>query len=261
MAVLDARSVEQMVTKARLSREEGVDELSARWGVGEHVTLLGPTGRGKSTLMSQVLPKLVHDRIVICCPKGADPAYSELGHPTMVWPPKRPWQDQLKAVVGQQEDRHASGEGPQVWRIEVPVRKLEDFSTLAGIYHRVLGDAMARREGRRDSVVILLDDSRLISDAKHMNLGPLVTANLMIGRSKGVSIVNNYQAPRWIPREGLDQVTHLLLWRNRDRDVVDRLAEIGDLDGDVIREILGRLSFHECLWIDCRADELFVIGQ
>jgi hypothetical protein len=246
-----------VLARARLTRDEAVDELGRRLEPGQHVTLIGPTGKGKSTMMSQLLPNIVHDTVVICCPKGADPAYAKLGHATMTWPPKQRWQEQLRGIAGGPRDE----QGPRVWRVELPMTKLEDFSRLASIYRAVLQGALARKERGRDSLLILLDDSRLISDSAQMGLASLVTANLMIGRSKRVSIVNNYQAPRWVPREGLDQCSHLLMWRNRDRDVARRLSEVADLDPRLILGVLRGLDDHEALWIDTRADELFIVGQ
>ena len=246
-----------LLAQARLSRADAVDELARRWQPGQHLTCLGPTGRGKSTLLGQVLPRTVHSRVVICCPKGADPAYRRLGRATMTWPPRRRMSDTMREVYAGTPDP----DGRQVWRIELPMRKVEDFDRLAALYRAVLSDALARPETPKDSLLVLLDDSRLISEGRHMNLGGLVTANLMIGRSKGVSIVNNYQAPRFVPREGLDQVSHLLIWRNRDTDVAKRLAEVGDVDPALTLAILRRLDYHEALWIDAIHDELFIVGQ
>jgi len=243
----------------RITREQAHDLIAARWVPGDHLTLIGPTGRGKSTLLAGVLPKAAHDRIIILCPKGADPVFEPLGHGTKVWPPKRDWRDLAAGVFSGVEDRHQAR--PVVWRVELPVRAIEDFARMAGVFSRVLGQALAREQNPPDSLAIVLDDSRMISDPKHMGLGHLVVANMLVARSKRVSIVNNYQAPRWVPREGIDQATQIIMWQNRDRDVVKRLGEIGNLDLRMIEATLGGLDYHEALWIDGRTDDLFVIGQ
>lgn len=248
-----------MAETPRLSRDDAVAELGKRWRPGDHLTLIGPTGRGKSTLMSQLLPHAQHDRIVLLCPKGADPAFAKLGYQTRVWPPKRPWQHQLRDLAGGQPDRHA--EGPQIWRVEMDVRKLADFGHLAGVFGRVLDSALARPQNPKDSLAVLLDDSRMITDKAYMGLSQVTVANLLIGRSKNVSIINNYQAPRWVPREGLDQGTQILMWKNRDRDVARRLSEVSDIDLSVFRSAMDGLGYHECLWIDGLHDELFVVGS
>ena len=243
----------------RITREQATLELAKRWVPGDHLTLIGPTGRGKSTLLAGVLPHVAHDRVVILCPKGADPVFSELGHPTKLWPPKRGWRDIASDLFAGVEDRHAAR--PVVWRVELDVKGMDDFARMAHVFARVLRSAMAREQNPPDSMAIVLDDSRIISDPKHMGLGQLVVGNMLIARSKRVSIVNNYQAPRWVPREGIDQATQIVMWQNRDRDVVKRLGEIGNLDLDLIRSTMGDLDYHEALWIDGRTDELHIIGQ
>jgi len=63
----------------RLSRAQAVGELAERWRDGDHVTAIGPTGRGKSTLIGQLVPACRFDRVVILTPKGPDRAYRQLG--------------------------------------------------------------------------------------------------------------------------------------------------------------------------------------
>ena len=243
----------------RLSRAQAVGELAERWRDGDHVTAIGPTGRGKSTLIGQLVPACRFDRVVILTPKGPDRAYRQLRVVTRRWPPRRPWRDQLAAISGG-EDRHARR--PQVWRIELPwVPGLPDLADHVAVYREVLRSALRRPQEPADTLAIVLDDSRVISDTAYMGLGPLVVGNMMLARSKRVSVVNNYQAPRWVPREGLDQGTQIIMWKNRDRDVMRRLAEVGDLDLDQIRAGLDGLEYHQALWIDGRTDDLFVIGQ
>lgn len=243
----------------RISRAQAVKSLGARWQPGDHMTLIGPTGRGKSTLMSQMLPHAQHDSIIILSPKGADPTYSKLGLGVKQWPPKQDFWDRLSEVFAGVPDRHAAR--PVIWRVEVPIKSLQDFERVADAYRKVLQSMIERPQNPPDSIAVILDDSRMISDPKQLNLGSLVVGNLLVARSKRVSLVNNYQAPRWVPREGLDQGTQILMWRNRDRDVVRRLGEIGDLDLDLIRSGLAGLDYYECLWIDGRSDEVFIVGQ
>ena len=243
----------------RITRDAAVAELGKRWVPGDHLTLIGPTGRGKSTLLRGLLPHAQHDRIVILCPKGADPVFSDIGHPTRMWPPRRSWRDIAADLFAGVEDRHE--QRPIVWRVELDIRGLGDLARAADVFSRVLSAGMARPQNPPDSLAIILDDSRIISDPQHMRLGPLVVGNMLIARSKRVSIVNNYQAPRWVPKEGIDQATQIVMWQNRDRDVVKRLGEIGNLDLDLIRDTMSSLDYHEALWIDGRTDELHIIGQ
>lgn len=251
-----------------ISRDEFLPAFGKGWRPGDHLSLLGPTGRGKSTMIGQIIPHArKFDVVAILSPKGADPAYADLGHPTAVWPPKRTRAETFAVMFGKRDDRH-SGDGPKVWRVELPLpRKSRDpaalrphLARMRATYGAVLMEVMARRENPDTSLAIVVDDSRYICDPKMLGLGPVVVQDLIVGRSKKVSIVNNFQAPRWVPREGLDQITHALIWRNRDRDVVKRLGEIsGDLDLKLIEAAINGLGYHDALWIDGRADRVVVV--
>lgn len=241
-----------------LTREEFLREVARRHRPGDHITLIGPTGRGKSVLTGQLVPLLVrHTDVAILAPKGRDPALAGLGHPTRTWPPRRSWWEGVAILGGLKEDRHR--ERPKIWRVEVPIRKVEDFTRLAALYGRILADALARPEQGRRATVIVLDDSRFLAD--QMKLSKLIVANMMIGRSKRTTMINNFQAPRWVPRECLDQASHVLIWRNRDSDVGKRLAEIsGDIDPKAVEAAIRSLDYHDCLWVDGRTDEVHIVG-
>lgn len=240
-----------------LGRLEFCQEFAYRHRPGEHTCLIGPTGRGKSVLTGQVVPLLVrHATAAILAPKGRDPAFSSLGDATRSWPPKMPWTESLATFLGARGDHRE--DRPRVWRVEVPIRSSDDFVNLQAVYARVLGSALSRREGQRDGLVLVLDDSRFLSD--QLRLSKLIVALMMIGRSKNVSVFNNFQAPRWVPRETIDQASYHLIWRNRDKDVGKRLAEIsGDLDPKMIEAAIASLDYHACLWVDGRRDELFLV--
>lgn len=244
----------------RLDRDDAIAKLGRALKPGEHVTLLGPTGRGKSTVVGDLIPYLDFDMVAILAPKGADPAYAEHGHSTRSWPPRRAWGETFRVMFGQMDDRQE--DRPRVWRVETPIRKVSDFAALQGLYGQVLGSVLAKPESRPGkpgaSLAVVVDDTRFTCD--QLRMSKLLTANLIIGRSKRASIISNLQAPRWAPRECLDQVSHCLIWRNRDRDVAKRLAEIsGDLDPKLIEAAIGTLGFHDFLWIDGRRDRVFVV--
>ena len=241
----------------RISRDDFLADLGEQLQPGDHVTLLGPTGRGKSTVMGDLIPHLTNfDTVAVLAPKGRDPAYAELGHPTEVWPPRRTRGETFRVMFGRTPARHED-DGAKVWRVEVPIRKTEDFLRLRGLYGSVLRSTLARKEGQRDRLLIVVDDTRFVSDPKAMGLAPLVTQNLILARSKNVSIINNVQAPRWVPRETLDQVSHVLVFRNRDRDVAKRLTEIsGAIDPRTVEAAIAGLSYHDFLWVDGRNDRI-----
>jgi hypothetical protein len=243
---------------AKVPRADALAELARRIEPGQHAVLIAPTGRGKSTLMAELIPATSFDRVVMLCPKGSDPAYAKLGHPTTLWPPRKRWQDTLKELFALEEDRHA--ERPQVWRVEVDIRSDADELLQARIFGDVLTATRRRRQGQPDSLLVLLDDSQLISELNEYTK-KLVNQLMLITRAKRASLINMYQGPTFVPRRALDQPEHVLIWRNRDRDTARRLAEIADIDHAEMLGIMLSLGFYEALWIDGRRGEMWIIGQ
>jgi hypothetical protein len=246
----------------RMGRQEFLVELGGIWEPGDHLSALGPTGRGKSTLLGQLIPHAVKfDTAVILSPKGRDKAYGHLGHPTRDWPPKVPWDEKIRMLLGAPE-RHSEAK-PKVWRVEVPIKRAEDIVNLRAAYTRVLNQVFTRRENERKSLMIVVDDSRYVCDPRGMQLGPHVVHGLIIGRSKKISMVNNFQRPGLgVPREGLDQVTHALISKNRDRDTAKRLTEIsGAIDPKELEAAITSLDYYEVIWVNGRADEWRIIAS
>lgn len=239
----------------RLSRAEFVRQFATGHVVGDHVAMVGPTRHGKSVLTAQVLPAMMrHYSAVVLTPTGAEKAYAQLGRPTAVWPPRRDLTDMVAQLVGREPER------PAIWRVEMDIRKPEQFTSLAAVCSRVLHEVLARPVDHPRPLLVVVDDSRMVS--QFLGLKQILTMDQMMAGKKNVTIWNNFQGPRWVPREGLDQVAHTLLWRNRDVDVGKRLAELtGDLDLRAIDRTLRGLSFYEALWIDGRHDTMAIIGQ
>lgn len=243
----------------RISRTEFVETFGPALKPGDHVSLIGPTGRGKSTLWGQVIPHCSRfDRVVIMAPKGRDPAYAGLGHPTRTWPPRIGLEEKIRLLLGAPDHRQ---ERQKIWRVEVPVRRAEDMDTLTAVYRQVLAMTYTRTERERDSVMLVVDDSKFVCRDRLM-LKAVVDC-LMVGRSKKITIVNNFQRPGLgVPREGLDQITHAIIAKNRDRDTAKRLAEIsGTVDPKELEAAFAQLGFYEAIWVDGRNDRWMVIGQ
>jgi hypothetical protein len=243
----------------RMGRAELLVELPRLWKPGQHLSAIGPTGRGKSTLLGDLVPQLPQfDTVVILTPKGPDPAFLHLGHATASWPPRRGFGETFQILFNPAQDQHA--EGTKVWRVTIRIREDADWAKLAQIYARVLKSIPPRKENHPNKLLVIVDESRFVCDPKIMNLGVATRNAIILGRSKNASVVNSFQAPRWVPREALDQITHALLWRNRDRDVAKRLAEIsGAIDPKELLAAMSALDYHEVIWVDGFSDRWVVV--
>jgi hypothetical protein len=92
-----------------------------------------------------------------------------------------------------------------------------------------------------------------------MNLGKEVDQLILTMRKRGSALFMDAQAPRWIPRSSTDNTQHLLIWRNRDEDTVDRLRKIAGLDKNMMLALLKEIEYHDCVWVDVTADEYFIV--
>lgn len=259
LQVVTAPPIAKPMQFPRMNREQFLVELGRSWEVGDHLSAIGPTKRGKSTLLGDLLRQTsVFDTVIIMTPKGPDPAYRGMGHPTASWPPRRAFGEMFKILFTLIPDRHEE-DGPKIWRVTIPIRKEEDWPRLAALFKKVLAEVPRRPENARNKWCIVVDESRYVCDPQILNLATQVRNGLILGRSKNVSIVNSFQAPRWIPREALDQISHALVWRNRDRDVAKRLADVAGIDPKEFLPVMANLAYHECIWVNGNTDTCAIV--
>jgi len=90
-----------------------------------------------------------------------------------------------------------------------------------------------------------------------MNLGKPIEQLLLTLRKEKSSVFMDAQAPRWIPSAANDQTSHVLIWKNRDRRVRQRLAEIASLDMDLFDYLMNEIARFDFVWIDSIMDEVY----
>lgn len=199
---------------------------------GEHVTLIGPTGCGKTTAALSVLPRRKYRCVIATKPR--DPLINELrreGYGVVrSWPPP----DYLTSVVF----------WPQI-------SKLGDTST-----QRREIQAMLARTYRQGGWCLYADELRYLTQT--LGLRRECEQVWLQGRSLKLSFVVATQRPSWVPLEAFDQATHLFLWRETDRRNLARLGDIGGVDTDLIRYVVPNLPKHDFLYINTRDGSLCV---
>lgn len=202
------------------------------WKQGEHITLVGPTGQGKTTLIKSLLP--MRDYVAVIATKPVDASLDALrarGYRlTRKWPPKTGTDRVLL--------------WPRIDRMEqLPEQRAIVQHALSSIY-------------AQGGWCVALDEARYV--AEQLQCRELLQLLWLQGRSNGISMVASTQRPRFLPLEAYSQATHLFLWRNRDKLDRDRLAGLGTLDTSIIRETIAQLPPHACLYVNTRDDFLCV---
>lgn len=229
-----APSVERMDWEAFKSR-------GFQWEQGEHIALIGPTGRGKSTLAGNILDKR---RLVVALDlKGDDPALKRWGYEST---PSWPLPDEGERLKG---EIHEKPDGTKVRivpplhvRLAPPVRTRGDRESAAKVFADCLDDVF-----ERGGWAVYVDEL-LIAVGRKFDLGDAIEDLMVHARFRGTSMVNATQAPRWIPKLTYDQATHLFIWPVRDTDGLGRVEEITGF-GRAIRNTLQEMDKHETLYV------------
>lgn len=224
------------------------------WDRGEHVTILGPTGSGKTHLMTAILPK--HPDVVTFNLKPNDTTLLErlpestwqrIAH----WPPPQVYTDRPNWVVLKPKQRSMETNDAHQARV---VRYC-----LKRIYEGPPG-AQENEQGRW--TIAVPDLFKLLKRLKVADKGQQPDDQLeqlyTEGRGIGVSLVIDAQTTAWLERLSLDQPMHFFMFRPRDRDRADRYAELGNRDKAEVRDILEGLDAdnHEFLYVPTSGDML-----
>ena len=172
------------------------------WNQGEHITMVGPTGWGKTTLAIEILA--LRRYLVAFAVKGKDKTMEKMI-------------DTLDM------------ERQQVWTPEVanriclwpPIQGAErDFRLRQ---RAVFLDAM-NRIFRSGAWCTYFDEVSYLSDT--LKLDDELKFFLNQGRSSGISVVAATQRPAFIPLAFYDMATHLFLWKFNDHRNAQRVAEL-----------------------------------
>lgn len=214
-----------------LSWSEFLDEWT--WYQGEHVTAIGPTKSGKTTLFRELL------RI----------ARKERTHPWQV------------VVATKRRDEILDTFKPDGF-VKMSAWNVHDADTYPKVMFAPPLPSAAQKDVQRDQIrealtsiyhqggwLVLLDELKHI--AGYLKLEADVELLLHQGRSAGITVVSAVQRPRHVPLMAYDQADHIFMWESRDSNIRKRLAEIGGkVDPDLIEYGLKRLpSRHAFLYI------------
>lgn len=206
-----------------------------RWRQGEHVTLVGPTGSGKTTLGLAILPKRRYTLVLAAKPK--DPLISDLKK--QGYTISRDWPPPPIEITG----------GRVVYWPKM--KDPEDVIAQRDGFAAALADAY-----RQGGWTIFIDELQYVTDREFLGLAPLAKLLWQHGRSLNVSIVGGTQRPAHIPLAAYSQATHLFFWRSNDAADLKRLREIGGaIDPKGLQAAILALEGHRALYVNVRTGE------
>lgn len=199
-----------------------LDFMGEEWEAGQHGVTIAPTGEGKTTFNVGLLE---HTRqwVLSFDVKGGDRTLKGSGWTRLPkWPPSI-------------EDYRAMDRGEARRFIVGPVcRTLAERRQLSGIFEHALEGAFADR-----GWTIYVDELQLFADRRMGNLSALIEEYLIAARDAGMSTVTAFQRPARVPLAASEMSNWVATAFTRDRDVIQRLAE---MLGRPLAEVRGALK-------------------
>jgi hypothetical protein len=203
-----------------------------RWQPGQHVTIMGPTGSGKTWILADVLN--LRKYAVVLCTKGRDVTM----HRFVGWKILDTWQDRYYR-------EHHVILWPRARTLEEAKRNIRPRvkEALDSIYV----------EG---GWTLGLDDLRYLCDALGLK-NDLMTMYGQV-RSHGTSLVACGQRPFGIIQPALDQASHWLLFYQADKRDIERMAEVSGLSRHDVTRANAALRGRDFLWMQSMEQPILV---
>ena len=193
------------------------------WNQGEHGTLIGPNGVGKTTLAADILDR--RKWVVAFLTKTKDDTYNlfrQRGFEAVsTWPPP-----------------------PDMQRVMLwPVQRAKDPINDNTIKRREFRKALAHVY-RSGSWTLYFDEVRFLT--RTLKLAHEIETVWLQGRSAKITVVASSQRSAWIPLEAYSETKHLWVWDNPDEHNMRRLKEISGVQE--LQRLAKSLGYHQFLY-------------
>lgn len=203
---------------------------SMHWSPGEHVTLIGPTGRGKTELLIKLMNERKWRVFINTKNRDSTQAAGLRGYRTT--------SDPLEIIP----DIASAHRFAPRQRRGMSASELKNVQ--GELYRRLL--VRLRDQG---GWTVGLDEVRYIT--KTLGLSDELEVLWLQGRSEGLSLIANTQRPRHVPLEAYSQASHLFIWKTNDTNDADRLTDfVPNLPYDEIESRLAAQSKHDALYVN-----------
>lgn len=201
---------------------------AGQWEQGDHMTAIGPTKAGKSTLLRFLLRR--REYTTVFATKGEDETMQE-------YKSKEGYHILRKQWNGAHHDKII------LW----PKGKTQE-EVVHNQYH-IFHDAIDQmyQQGRW---CMYFDEISYMTD--FLGMSKKMRWLLQQSRSSRISVVAATQRPAFIPLAFYDQPEWLIFWNDNDETNLKRIQNIGGMNGRAIRQIVQSLEWREILCLHTR---------
>jgi len=208
--------------------------FARQWRQGEHVSIIGPTGRGKSWLAYNLLT--IREYPVIFATKPRD--------------------DTLASFAKIYHFREQNTFNPDLLRAQRYIvwpkfKKAGDERQQQTVFVDAFNRIFAQ-----GGWTLYVDETYYFSD--HLKLDYYLRLFWTQARSNKISFVAATQRPRDVPVLMYDQATHLFLFRFTDENGLKRLGGIQNHNSKAIQQEIATLGNHQFLYINCVTEERII---
>lgn len=213
------------------------------WNQGQHITLIGTTGCGKTTLELDLIPE--RDCVMFLGTKEEDETQADLG----------PLGFRIARDL-----KDISLDLSSKWVVQPPSKKQESVKERKIRHHEFYAEAL-QYCFRQTSWAVVIDEGRYICD--YLQLKDEVQLLYLQGRSQYNSVVMGTQRPSWVPLEAFDAATHLFFWKDNDLRNIGRVSELAGLDRRSVQRAVPKLESTEeeggqFLYYNTRTDAMMI---
>ena len=216
------------------SRRDFLD-IVWRYGSGQHVTMLGPTQRGKTTLCLQLLQRSIspeHRCVILASkPPGRDGTMgraAEMLNLRVVkeWPPVKTYKDRNRNGYVLQPEQHMK---------DIPA----DHANIRKQFKKAM---LANFAQTKNPVITVCDEAYFVQNT--LKLKDEYEAPLMRGAPHNAewSLI---QRGRWMSYLAYSMPEHIFIYYDPDRSNRQRYSEIGGVDPKYIEAIIENLQTKE----------------
>lgn len=217
-----------------ISRSDFLTEFAHDYGDGQHVTVIGPTQRGKSRLTREMAKRVISParKVIVLLGKpphrertwDKDAAKSLNLRVTETWPPR--WPDP--------RDRNRNG-----WLLR-PHHTMKDLAADDAEMVKHFRAAILHAYGsHKQKHITLIDEAHHVQ--VDLKLKRECEAPLMRGAPDN-GIWHNLQRGRWVSQLLYDAPEHILIFKDDDKANQQRYSEIGGVDSQYLSHLVRNLK-------------------